>query len=208
MHYTIGGNAHYVYADARSTGTNFYYDTGPNMIDSTQGTLFPGVDGVVQIQIPAAQGAVGRATLQGPWAESDEDQQVNGGGIVFVGTTPQADRAPNGGTGKDYTIGAPCPIKATISVLTHQVSERAVSKAGAVTIALRASASVTSVTLKLTHGHKTVASGRLHRLSGRGTVRLPIKGKLALGGYSVFTAAKDSATGVKVRGSGHLTVTR
>lgn len=206
MHYTIGGTDQDVYADTDSSGNvSYYYSTGPNMIDTTTGTLYPGADGVVQIAIPPAQGAVKGATLEAPWGEADEDQQAHVGGVLFAGQTPQADRAPDNGTGIDYKVGAPCPV--AIRVLTHNVSQHIVDSDHAVRVMLRASALVRRVKVKLTHAAKTVASGGLHQLQGQATVSLPIRHGIARGHYELLVTATDAATGAAVQATASLTVT-
>jgi hypothetical protein len=65
---------------------------------ATTGTLFPGANGVIQIDMPAAAGGTEGTVLSSPYAVTRESTALSGAVV---------DRAPDTGTGSAYTVG-PC----------------------------------------------------------------------------------------------------
>ena len=74
------------------------------------------------------------------------------------------------------------------------------------TLALNATGALTNVTVKLTRNGKTVATGKLARLDGAGTVVIKLKRKLAPGSYKV--ALIGTSAGGAVTSSGALKIRR
>lgn len=86
---------------------------------------------------------------------------------------------------------APAPERAaaTLAVRTRSVSARARS----FKLALTSTAPVTAVKVRLRKGRRTLSTGRLKALDGRGTVRLKPRRRLRPGTYLLAITARDGA---------------
>jgi hypothetical protein len=207
-------------------GVSYGYEIAPdNTLRPTTGTLFPGPNGVVQIDVELGiTGIAQGSTLQAPWAESAEVHQLQPP-LIFqdpFSAATQADRLPETGAGSDYTFGGPCPSGGgrgsgsggrgsggpAIILLTRSARVSRARAPGSLVIALRASTPMIGVRVRLLRGSDTVASTRLARISGTARARLHPRHKLARGSYQVVVTARSALTGTRLRGAGQLYITR
>jgi hypothetical protein len=226
MHVLLGGQPGFVYAVTDVTGgVSYGYQIAPdNTLRPTTGTLFPGPNGVVQINVGLGiTGTAQGSTLQSPWAESAEVHQLQPP-LIFrdpFSAATQADRLPETGAGTDYTFGGPCPSGGSgsgsgervgggppaITVLTRSARVSRARDPGSLVIALRASTPMIGVTVKLLRGSDMVASTRLARMSGTARARLRPRHKLARGSYQVVVTAGSALTSTRLRAAGQLYIT-
>jgi uncharacterized repeat protein (TIGR01451 family) len=102
---------------SRATATYSFsdgtYDTNFNPVGTPTGTVTPGPNGTIVMDVPRAD--VGSppdgATLSNPSADTHGSFTVGGTGVYY---TAPADRAPDSGYGAPYTVGQTC--KADLSV--------------------------------------------------------------------------------------------
>lgn len=185
------------------------------------GAMFEGPDGVVQLEIPENFDGKAGSVLKGPNA-------ITYTGAPGAAAAPTPTRGPltqlDTSTGKNYTIGQPCSTAPTppptvpgpppsspptaaapadqklpVKVLTRR------AKAGKrVAVKLRSSEPLTKLSAQLVRGRKAVGKGSLARLSGKGTLKLKLRGAKR-GSYRLDLAGTDSK-GVRRFGSAKLTL--
>jgi hypothetical protein len=212
FYFAIGSTLHWVNAESDGTSVAFNFGTlDPNtgvftLQGATEGRLFLGPDGIVQIKVPPATGATPGTVLGTPFAESDSQLLV----LIAV-----ADQGPDGGRGgATYTVGecssapAPSPAPTAPSKLPFRApsslgSARKANAAKAIVFKGRATKPITDlkVLLRGRSGKGSIlASGGLARISGTKTVRLRVKHRLRKGTYTL------KASGIV--GARRLAVTR
>jgi hypothetical protein len=193
--YTASGKSRFVTAVKSGESFSYHYgtfddSTGVFTVEGpTKGKIFAGPDGIIQMEVPAAAGGAPGTILGSPFAEADNR--------VAVLVSP-ADTAPDSRHGESYTVGQ-CVEGATAGVqqARPQLSLRAPSVLGSarranarksISFKVRATKPITDlrVVLRRADGRgKALASGRLKRLSGVGTIRLRLLRPVKAGTYSL-----------------------
>jgi hypothetical protein len=198
--YRAGDRVRFV--DAAFDGGEFTYHYGTFDENSglltndgdTRGKLFPGANGIIQIEVPAAAGGATGTVLASPYAEVD-----NRIGVLIA----PADQAPDSLRGESYTVGecvegsglppgipptmrpAPrLPVRAPLVV----GSARRANSRKVLTFRVRATKTITNLRLALRRSDgkgKAFAAGGLKRLRGTRTVRLRVRRQLMGGVYSL-----------------------
>ena len=173
----------------------------------TEGALFEGPDGIVQIVIPADVEPPG-TTLKGVATHAYEPVQAVPGAAptpVKGGQLYEQDTA--GGKGS-FTIGAPCPatpppapapsdakpgptvVQTSEGPLPVKVLTKKVKRAKKITLKLRSTEAITNVAAQLVKGRRVVGKGSLAKLDGDGKIKLKAK-KLKKGSYRLDLAGTD-----------------
>jgi hypothetical protein len=231
MRWTQGSTEWYLRADAyRQDGVGnvrMYYtygtvidDVGPGGVMGeefrsegiTQGKLFTGKDGVIQIVVPAAAGAAATSTLKAPYAESGE-HNVPAGGQVPGSLERPSDLAPDSRIGADYVVGA-CGDGATATApgggtvpspgattepnalpfkASASLSAKKLRKSKAITLKVASTKRITGLKVRLNlrgSTGKLYASGSLASLDGKGRLKLRLKSRLKPGRYALVASGK------------------
>jgi hypothetical protein len=183
------------------TGVSVYEGT-------TNGKLFEGPEGIVQLVIPGAQAPVGTklttlytSATQGRTLPTAFPPQVSRGVSSVIDTAP--DDAPDTAPGT-FTVG-PCAEapsapattpgsgtagdqSATLPVSLVTKSANAASKKSkskTLSLKLKSSEEVTSLGAQLVKGKQVYGTGKLAKLNGTGTLKLKLKKKLKKGSYTL-----------------------
>lgn len=234
--YTQGDVQYYVQATlmAGAAEATFTYGHIENTLvkdGDTKGAFFEGPDGVLQVEIPAAQGlkpdakisdvymfsayvrgAVNTQTDQIPdgdartkWTASEcpSGQPEPGSGPPPAPTTP---------VGSDPNSPPPAaPINkpgsgsgaatGPLQIAVKPTALKAKKVKRSLTLALTCREALTNLTVQFKKGAKKLAAGKLAKCSGKGTIKLKIKAKLKKGAHTFVFAGKRADTS-----SGRLTV--
>lgn len=213
MLWSEGSSERYVAAKLQRDGRLEYsFGTGTTEEGQTSGEMFEGAGGYVAINLPAKFAPAGGKLVK-PFADTTFNSGVNtsGYGVTYGGS---ADRAPDESVGRDYTIGgcAPAPPSASGSAkpaapATSPQSKPASSvpalqitgvgartKGRRLSLSLRSSRVLRRLVVTLKQGKRTVATGRLARIDGDGTVTLKARGSLKRGRYTVVAKAGRVST--------------
>ena len=185
----------------------------------TQGAVFEGPDGVVQIVLPTELGGSAGSELKAWIASSNAGYQVVP--VAVKSPTRGVSYAWDEATGRTWTVGAcpegeppaePAPAvpgpggeASSPPALGVKVAKRARRSGRRVAVRITASEPLTRLTARLVRGRKVVAKGGMAKLSGRATLRLKAVRKLRRGAYRLELAATDAA-GRRVKGSARLKV--
>src|SRR4051794_11836206 len=187
---------------------------------SSSGQFFNGQNGVIQIALP---GNSASGTLAGPYAQADEATGVPGVG----GALNTDDQAPDSGAGTDYPVGgcwgaaapvtavtppaaqapasnqpaaAPAASAPTLRVVAKNGSARKISKARKLVVALQSSGPVSGITGTLVDAKgKTVASGKLAQLNGKGSLQLRLRKALKKGRYTLRVKCSSGAVSAALK---------
>jgi hypothetical protein len=209
--WTSGGTDQYVRLVLHSDGRVFFYygtyaagaDPFKGDLDTfrgdTTGRMFLGKDGIVEIVIPVAELKLDGKRLTNPHAVSKvwyTDYLLNIYAVV-------ADSAPDNWTGGKAFDVVPCaeegtPARLNLKVIIGKLSARKISKRRSLSIGLLAGEKTTALQVRLKRGKKVVATGSLAAISGKGAVKLKLKGKkkskLKAGTYTLQLTGRN-ATG-------------
>jgi hypothetical protein len=223
--FTAGKGARYVRAFQDIAGiTKFSWgepraitddQTAPRAGGPTTGKLFPGKDGVIQIDVPLKDMGIAAGTaLKGLALEVRQWVTMPASAptlpVPFYSPAPIYDTA----TGKGMELspcaaapapvaplaGAPAPPAATsaspatlgVKATVPKITAKKLNRARKLTVSLSGTASKLVVTLR--KGGKVVGSGRLASLKGSGRLTLKLRGKLKQGAYTLELAG-DNAEG-------------
>jgi hypothetical protein len=195
MYYAVAGALRFV--SAESDGETVVYsfgtldtNTGLFMTDGeTRGKVFPGPDGVIQIEVPAAAGGKAGTILASPYAEADNQT------LLLVSPADQAPDSLRGeslGVG-ECTEGAPAPAPVQEAALPFRApavlgSAARANRSKSLAFKVRATKTITGlrVVLRGADGKgRAFASGRRSWLRGTATLRLRVLRKLRPGAYSL-----------------------
>ena len=179
---------------------------------ATDGKLFTGANGVVQIKVPAEAGGKPGTVLKGLTAETQTGEatfvpgaaptpsrgisissDTSGLGSVPLGpcapgttpaptTTPAPGSSPAPGTQSQQT-GGPLPVKLVSKSVKH---------AKTVKIKVKSSEALTDLGARISKGAKVFGTGKLAKLNGAGTFKIKAK-KLKKGTYKLDLAGTDSS---------------
>jgi uncharacterized membrane protein len=182
---------------------------------ATAGGFFEGADGVIQIVLPKdGLGKPGTAMKALNLIAYEARQVLPGasptpakGGLLY-----EVDTAASKGT---HTVGSPCPSAPPaapapagpsapltappassggalpVKVATRSAKAKAVRKG--LKVKLTSSEPLTALGAQLVKGKKVVATGKLAKLDGAGTLKLKFKGKPKKGTYRLDLAGTDKA---------------
>src|SRR3954469_21168805 len=187
---------------------------------TSSGQFFNGQNGVIQIALP---GNLASGTLAGPYAQADEATGVPGVG----GALSTDDQAPDSGGGTDYTVGscsgaaapaapiapataaqapgssqpaAPAASAPTMKVVAKNGSARKISKTRRLVVALQSTGPVSGITGTLVDAKgKTVASGKLAQLNGKGSLTLRLRKALKKGRYTLRIKSSSGAVSAAMK---------
>lgn len=216
MYYSVGDALRFV--SAESDGETVAYSFGRldpasglfTTEGETRGRLFPGPDGVVQVEVPPPAGGSAGTTLASPYAESDSQ--------TFLLVSP-ADQAPDNLLGQNFTVGAcaevaPPGTSARPAVLPLRLpagigSASRASRTRSLAIRVRATRTIASlrVVLRRRDGKgPALARGARRRLRGTATLRLRVLRPLRPGRYSL--QATGVVTGRRMSAARRVTLRR
>ena len=174
---------------------------------TTNGKMFEGKEGIVQLVIPGAHAPAGTkltnlysTTTQGRTLPNPFPPQATRGLSVIVDTAP--DDAPETAPGT-YTVG-PCteaPTTTTpagtagqpttgaalpVTLVTKSAkAAKKKSKSKTLSLKLKSTEAITKIGAQLLKGKKVVGTGKLASLNGTGTLKLKLKSKLKKGSYTL-----------------------
>ena len=233
MRWTLGdvmysAVAQYTEATDALTATAGSTATGATRVDIPV-TLIEGKDGIISMTLPVNEEALG-GKLEGKalssthaWAKVD-----------FQSAAPNVDEAPNEENGKAFKVvpcadgdaptqgtNAPAPpappttspqsppasggpATLALKVVAGKQKARTVSKKKALTVGLEAGEPLTGISGKLARGKKTLGTGKLASLSGKGKLKLKVRKKVKKGTYTLTISAtkadgRKATTAVQVR---------
>lgn len=224
--YTLAGANHYVSASNDGTTTTYSYgtfdpNTGYSATDTVPGKEFPGPDGVIQIQLPAADVQQG-ATLGDPYAVAAQGLEIPGvGGLVSP-----ADTAPDDMKGTPFVIGScidggasatPAPATATSGSSASLVfraptilgSAKTANRTHKLSFKIDAQQKVTGLLVRLlpvSGKGKALASGRVASANGLTKVKLRVSARVKAGSY--LLVATGTVDGKKLRGTQRVRLKR
>jgi hypothetical protein len=199
-----------------SNGTDVDYRYGtydPTLDDFTgvadvKGSMAEGPDGVITMEIPKAAGAKAGSKIIEAFVSVRETAET-GAPANQVAYAPQADRAPDSGTAKEYVVAtcpggaapapaatpapagpAPAPSSSEPAQLGVKApasggSARKASKRKRLVLKLTSTQPVTALKAELLKGNKVLGAGSLAKLDGTAAVTIKIRKKLARGSYGL-----------------------
>jgi hypothetical protein len=211
---TVGGEVQYFQALVGSSGATYSYggtfELTYTQQGETTGTLYEGKNGIISLVIPPDVGGKPGTRLAATSATA---------GLLTAPVPPevqlapfyfQADTAPNesaDGPGTNPAAcappeatpatGVPAATPPTITLKKSALSAKKVNSKRSMSVVLRSTGDLTSVTAKLKRGSTILGSGKLASLSGSGTLKLKLKQKTKKGSYTLAVTAKG-ADGAKV----------
>lgn len=183
------------------TGVSVYEGT-------TNGKMFEGPEGIVQLVIPAAHAPAGTKlttlytnTTQGRTLPTSFPPQVSRGVSTVIDTAP--DDAPDTAPGT-FTVAecvAPPPAAAVTgptsgpAVLPVKLTSSSVKapKGKSMSLKVRSSEEITNLTARLRKGSKKVGSGSLAKFSGSATLKLKLTSKVKKGNYILDLAGTNAS---------------
>lgn len=212
MYFTVDGTVRFVQALVTASGPQFSYgsefEVSYTEDGKTEGTLFGGKQGVVQVVIPADAGG----------KPGTEFKATSGtAGLLSANVPPegqlapfyfQADTAPDGSADGPDTRPVACepappaagpvaPVKPAAAALklsaAGKVSARKANSKRSASLVLSASERLTGLTAQLKRGKAVVGTGSLKQLSGKGTLKLKLKGKLRKGAHKLVVRGKRAS---------------
>jgi hypothetical protein len=217
-----GGIRQHVRAALFSDGLTFSYRTERDVIwGETTGRMFPGKDGIVEIVIPVAELGLAGKRLTDLYALSevlysdglnlypipvDRAPGIQTGGPPFdvvpcaqegAATAPPPTALPAQAAAPTRAAGAP---RLNLEVVVGKLSARKISNRRSLSIRLLAGETTTALQARLKRGKKLVATGKLSSITGKGTVRLRLRGEqLTAGTYALQLTGRTGAGQVASR---------
>jgi hypothetical protein len=225
--FTAAGNARYVRAFEDISGaTKFNWgapraitddQTQPSVGGATTGKLFPGPNGVIQIDVPLKDMNIAAGTtLKGLALEVRQwdtfpaatpalpvpvysvapiyDSAAGKTPVVLGPCTGPAPVAPAPASGP--TASAPAqPARLAVKVTVPKLSAKKVSRKHGFSVKLSGTAS--KIVARLRQGNlgpdgKVVGSGSLAKLKGKGTLKIKVRGKVRKGAYTLELAGRNA----------------
>jgi hypothetical protein len=195
--YTLGGMQRFVKAVNRGDGDVTYWygfldpDSVPGSIvynteGETRGAFFEGPNGIVQVEIPDVAGGKPGVSFSGVLAHVDTITGLDD----YHGLNAHADVAPDGGTGRSYTVERCEAVEAgralPLGLPKSLGSARQANEAKALRLRVRATQPIADLAIRLKDADGKVAgTGRLKQASGAATVRVKVNRRLREGTYSL-----------------------
>ena len=210
VYVTVGGTIRYVQALVGGGTPAFTYGSELQATytedGQTTGAIHEGKNGVIEIVIPADAGGKPGTKLD---ATSSSVGLMTFPGIPAEAMLPpfylQTDTAPDGAADGPSTTPAPCSAAAgsaaakkttapataaRVSLKGSTISAKKANAKRSASLVLQSSGPLTSVTASLKRGSTSVGSGSLAKLSGSGTLKLKLKGKLKKGAHKLRVTGK------------------
>ena len=172
------------------------------------GAFFEGKDGIVQLDIPDNFDGKAGTVLTAP-------NTITYTGAPGAAAAPTPTRGPltqiDTSSGKTYTVGtcaaAPAPAPSEPAPTTPppsgaapadqalpvKVLTKKARRGKRVTVKLSSSEPLTKLSAQLVKGKKVIGKGALAKLSGRGALKLKLKGRPKKGAYRLDLAGTDSS---------------
>ena len=205
---------HFVRAVLDSSGTAaFEYGTLDETVPvfpryvpdgDTPGKFFEGPEGVIQLVVPpdfakpgtSLKSVVGEVQLTFQIVPSSIQTPTRGVGYVYDETAgktiPIAECTPEAAPGGGAVLGGATrslPVKLSSTATTA----KKVKKAKSLSLKLKSTEKITSLTAKLLKGKTSYGKGSLAELNGSGTLKLKLSKKLKKGTYTLNLVGSDAA---------------
>ena len=185
---------------------------------STEGKLFDGPEGVIQVVIPSGDAPVGTklttlysSATQGRTLPDAFPPNVSRGVSSVIDTAPDdapdtapgtytvgpcteepATTTPGSGTAGQTTESATLPV--TLVTKSAKAAKKKSKKSKSLMLKLKSTEAITNIGAELLKGKKVVGTGKLASLNGTGTLKLKLKSKLKKGSY-VLNLVGNKASG-------------